>query len=95
MTRRRNRHNKKTGGIKALMLTASVIATIGGARLLELQEPGQASTDSQSVTIVQPATNTSLDRLAPPGGKTTVELKPIPQVVIPRLNPVARARSSM
>jgi hypothetical protein len=95
MTKRRNRHHRKTGGIKALMLTASVIATIGGAHLLELQEPGQASTDAQSITIVEPATNSTLNTLAQPSGKTTIDLKPIPQVVVPRLHPVARARSSM
>lgn len=90
MTKRRSRSHRKTGGLKALLLTASVIATIGGARLLDLQEPVQAGNGSQSITIVEPATSP----LTQSGRKTTVELKPIPQVVVPLLNPVARAQSS-
>jgi len=95
MTSRMNRHRKNSGGLKALLLAASVIATVGGARLLELQEPVGLKASSQTVTVVEPEFNSSVGRLPQSGSKTTLELKPIPQVVVPRFNPVARAHSSM
>ena len=94
MTKQSNRRRKKSGGLKALLFTASAIATIGGARLLELQEPGQLNNSTQEVTVVEPATNSRSSALPPSNQSTTLELKPIPQAVVPRFNPVARTRSS-
>jgi hypothetical protein len=94
MTKRRNRRHKNTGGIKALLFTASVIATIGGARLLELQDPGQATNGSPGTTIVEPAANSSFNAPSQSGRAVTLDLKPITQAVVPRFNPVARAHSS-
>lgn len=95
MTKRRNRPHKNTGGLKALLLTASVMATLGGARLLGLQEPVAVSSGAQTITIVEPATNASFTLLPQSGRKTTIELQPIPQAVVPNLRPIARAHSSM
>jgi hypothetical protein len=95
MTRRRNRRHRKNGGLKALLFTASAIATIGGARLLELQEPVQVNNGYETIIITEPAANASANGLEEPGRKMTIELKPIPQVAVPHVSPVARAQSSM
>jgi hypothetical protein len=93
MTKRTKRHGKKRDGLTLLLLSASAIATFGGARLLELQEPAAANAGSQSLTQSQPTeasfTAQQTSRIS------TIELQPIPQAAVPRFNPVARARSSM
>jgi len=95
MTKRTNRRRRNAGGLKALLLSASVIATIGGARLLELQEPPNASADSPAVSIVEPRTESPVAALPPTGRTTTLDLQPIPQAAVARFNPVARSHSSM
>jgi hypothetical protein len=95
MTKRTNRRRRNSGGLKALLLSASVIATIGGARLLDLQEPAQASASTQAVSIVEPETSAPPAALPRAGRTATLDLKPIPQAAIPRFNPVARSHSSM
>lgn len=95
MIKRKNQHHRKTGRLKLLLLTASVIATIGGARLLDLQETVEANTSTQTITIVDPAVGSAFSTAPQSNRKMAIELRPIPQVVAPHLNPVARARSSM
>jgi hypothetical protein len=97
MTKRSTRHNKQVGKLKALILTGSVIATLAGTRLLALQEPAKAEvpfSTTESITVVVPAVSSSSVPLPPTDRGTRVELKAIPQVVQPQLNPVARTQSS-
>ena len=97
MTKRTGRTGQQTGALKAVLLTGSVIATLAGTRLLALQEPVAADTPAatnESVTVVIPENTASSIPLPPTMRGTQVELKPIPQVVQPKINPVARTRSS-
>jgi hypothetical protein len=97
MTKKGRRLNQQTGKLKALLLTGSMIATLVGVQLLPLQEPAATELPvsiHESVTIVVPADETSTIPLPPGSRGTQVELKPIPQVVQPQINPVARTRSS-
>lgn len=97
MTKQSARPNQQVGALKALLLTGSVIATLAGTRLLALQEPAAADTPAvtnESVTVVVPDSTASSIPLPPTMRGTQVELKPIPQVVQPKINPVARTRSS-
>jgi hypothetical protein len=99
MTRRTNKHhNKHVGGLTAFLLTGSVIATFAGARLLALQEPVDSNAVPQPATIVEQvgqAENSPVLTLPQSGRDTTIQLKPIPQVVSPRFNIVTRSHSSM
>lgn len=97
MTKRNSRVSQQTGTLKAILLTGSVMATLVGTRLLAQQEQAVADVPaaaSESVTVVVPNSTTSSVPLPPTLNGTQVELKPIPQVVQPRINPVARTRSS-
>ncbi|MGD2079091.1 MAG: hypothetical protein PVH18_11960 [Chloroflexota bacterium] len=95
MTKRRRRRRTNTGGLKALLLTASVIATIGGARLLALEEAAQSNPNPEDITIVEPASEPVARTVRRSDGRITLDLKPIPQAVVPRINPIASAHSSM
>lgn len=93
-----SRPQQQTGMLKALLLTGSIIATLGGARLLALQEGGQtetAVTSPVAVTIVTvpPADNMNI-AMPPTGRGVQLELPPIPQAVKPQIQPVTRTRSS-
>jgi hypothetical protein len=97
MTKKGKRPNQQTGKLKALLLTGSVIATLAGVRLLPLQEQAVAEAPVsvyEPVTIIVPSVETSTIPLPPGKRGTQVELKPIPQVVQPQINPVARTQSS-
>jgi hypothetical protein len=97
MTRKTSRVSQQTGTLKAILLTGSVMATLAGTRLLALQEPVAADTPAatnESATVVVPENTASSIPLPPTMRGTQVELKPIPQVVQPKINPVARTRSS-
>jgi hypothetical protein len=97
MTKQSARPNQQVGALKALLLTGSVIATLAGTRLLALQEPAETETSisaAESITVVVPAAESSSIPLPPTMRGAQIELKPIPQVVQPQINPVARTRSS-
>jgi hypothetical protein len=94
MTRRAGRAKHNSGGLKALLLTASVMATFAGARLLALQEPVDAVTATETAMVSGPADSLSAVPLPQSGRGTKIELKPIPQAAQPRLNPIVRTRSS-
>lgn len=97
MTKRTTRHNKQVGRLKALLFTGSVIATLAGTRLLALQEPVKTEapfSTTESVMVVVPAGGTSSVPLPGTNRGKKIELKPIPQVIQPQLNPVARTQSS-
>lgn len=97
MTKRNSHTGQQTGALKAVLLTGSVIATLAGTRLLALQETAAAdipAATNQSTTVVVPDNTASSIPLPPTMRGTQVELKPIPQVVQPKINPVARTRSS-
>lgn len=97
MTKKSARPNQQVGVLKALLLTGSVVATLAGTRLLALQEPVETETPvstAENVTVVVPAAELTTIPLPPTMRGTQVELKPIPQVVQPQINPVARTRSS-
>lgn len=99
MTRRTNKHsNKQIGGMTAFLLTGSVIATFAGARLLALQEPVDTNQVAQPAAIVeqvQGVESSPVVTLPQSGRGSTIQLKPIPQVVSPRFNIVTRSRSSI
>jgi hypothetical protein len=95
-TKHRPRANQQIGTLRALILTGSVIATLVGTRLLALQEtarPESHDSGTESVTIAVPAESSSISLPTIIRG-AQIELKPIPQVVRPQLNPIARTRSS-
>jgi hypothetical protein len=97
MTKQSARPNQQVGALKALLLTGSVVATLAGTRLLALQEPTMTdvpATVNESTTVVVPESSASSIPLPSTMRGTEVELKPIPQVVQPQINPVARTRSS-
>jgi hypothetical protein len=96
-TTKRRRPNTHTGNLKAFLLAGSAIATIAGTQLLPLQDGGTAEAPaptSDPVTVVVPVGEASSIDLPPGERRTQVELKPIPQVVEPEIQPVARTRSS-
>jgi len=95
MSRHTGQPNRKSGDLRALLLTASVIATLAGARLLALQEPVAASANTEPVMLVEPVPAPPSSVLIQPNQQQSiVELKPIPQVAQPRLDPIVRSRSS-
>lgn len=97
MTKRTGRTSQRINTIKALLLAGSVMATLAGTRILALQEPLETNSPvavSEAVTVVVPAAELTGIPLPPTTRKTKIELVPIPEVVRPKLNPVARTRSS-
>ena len=93
-----SRPQQQTGMLKALLLTGSIIATMGGARLLALQEGGQAETAvtppvAATIVTVPPADNLNI-AMPPTGRGVQLKLSPIPQAVNPQIQPVTRTRSS-
>lgn len=97
MTKQSTRPNQQVGALKALLLTGSVIAALAGTRLLALQEPAATEVPvavTESITVVVPAAEATAIPLPPTSRGTKIELQPIPQVVQPQINPVARTRSS-
>ena len=96
-TTRGGRPNQHTGKLKVLLLTGSVIATIAGTQLLPMQDGVTAEAvgaTSEPVTIVVPVDADASIPLPPGERRTQVELEPIPQVVQPDIQPVARSQSS-
>ena len=103
-TKRTAKPGQQTGSLKALLLTGSVLATLAGARLLNLADIATAETAvSPPITISVPAQATTITIPAeagitvplPPNERgVQIELAPIPQVVQPQIQPVTRTRSS-
>lgn len=91
MTKRATGQEWQTGGLKAIVLTGSVVATLAGARLLALQEQVAAAQPDAGQVLV-PVGN--IASMPPASLGVELNLSPIPQVVQPRLNPIARSRSS-
>ncbi len=94
MTRRGDRPNRQVGRLKMLLVTASVMATLAGARLLAGQEPVDTGISGETIMLAEPDANSSVIFLPQSSRGTKLELKPIPQVVQPRLNPIVRTQSS-
>jgi hypothetical protein len=96
-TNRKGRANQQTGTLKTFLVVGSLVATLAGTRLLAAQDtavPQTAVPTTQTITVVVPASNSSTLPLPPTDRGTQIELKQIPQVVQPQIQPVARARSS-
>lgn len=96
-TTRRRRHNQYTGKLTAFLLTGSVIATAAGTQILPLQDAAKDENPvatTEPVTVIVPADDSSSITLPPGERRTQIEMKPIPQVIQPRLRPLARSRSS-
>ena len=95
-----NRPTKKglqTGVLKTFLVVGSLLATLGGTRLLAAQDTAVSTTAvpaDEAVIVVVPAESSSALPLPPTSRGTQIELKQIPQVVQPQIKPVARARSS-
>lgn len=90
-------NNRQAGALKMLLLTGSMIATLAGTRLLAWQEAAAIEipvSTTESVTVTMPAVEASSIPLPPTNRGTQIELKPIPQAVLPQIKPVARTRSS-
>jgi hypothetical protein len=83
--------------LKIALVTGSLIATLAGSVVLGRQEALAAVTTSPtnpSITVQAPANEPAAIQLPPNSRQTQVQLQPIPQVVQPRINPIARTRSS-
>ncbi|KAA3663248.1 MAG: hypothetical protein DWQ04_11205 [Chloroflexi bacterium] len=102
-TRRSSRKQQQWGGLQAVLVVGSLVATLAGTRLLSLQEPVETAVSAdamQTVSVQEPTvvivpTDSSLLPLPPDGARgVQVELKPIAQAVTPDIQPVARASSS-
>ena len=103
-TNRQGRSNQQTGMLKTFLVAGSLVATLAGTRLLAAQDTAVSTTAvpaDAAITVVVPAdnsaaatTSTSTLPLPPTSGGTQIQLKAIPQVVQPQIQPVARARSS-
>jgi len=105
-TNRSARTNQQTGALKTFLVVGSLVATLAGTRLLAARDTVVMETAvpaDASVTVVVPADNSAAATtstsdntlpLPPTGGGTQIELKAIPQVVQPQIQPVARASSS-
>ena len=93
------RQGQQTGTLKTALVVGSLVATLAGTRLLAAQDtavPETAVSTDAAVTVVVPVESgsTSTLPLPPTSRGTQVELKAIPQVVQPQIQPVVRARSS-
>lgn len=103
-TNRQGRANQQTGMLKTFLVAGSLVATLAGTRLLAAQDTAVSTTAvpaDAAVTVMIPAANSttvtsssSALPLPPTSGGAQVELKAIPQVVQPQIQPVASARSS-
>jgi hypothetical protein len=97
MTKQSGRTRQQFAMLKTAILTGSLVATLAGTYLLGQQEPVETMTPfstNESVTVIVPADETAAMQLPPNGRSMQIQLRPIPQVVQPRMNPVARTRSS-
>lgn len=97
MTKRAGRPRQQLAMLKAALLTGSLVATLAGTYLLGQQEPLETATpisNGESITVTMPVDGAAALQLPSNGRGMQIELKPIPQVVQPRINPVARTRSS-
>jgi hypothetical protein len=91
------RPKRKTGQLKMLLLTSSLVATLAGTHLLDIKEalqPAEALVENNLITMVEHAAQVSTDLLPPTSGRQQIVQMRIPQVVQPRIRPVARSRSS-
>ncbi len=97
MAKRPGKHARLIKRIKALVLTASVMATFTGTRLLSQEEnvpPATAATQPESIMIVIPSGDGRAFLLPQSALGSRLQLDSIPQSVRPRINPVARSQSS-
>jgi hypothetical protein len=97
MTKRSGRAREQFTMLKAALLTGSLVATLAGTYLLGRQEPVETATTvstNEFVTVMMPVDESSAIQLPLNGRGVQIQLKPIAQVVQPRINPVARTRSS-
>ena len=97
MTKPSGRPGQQLAMLKAALLTGSLVATLAGTYLLGQQEPAETATTNsskESITVIVPLEETAAVQLPANGRGMQIRLKPIPQVVQPRINPVARTRSS-
>jgi len=102
-TNRSERSKQQTGTLKTFLVVGSLVATLAGTRLLAAQDTAVIETAvpvDASITVVVPAENSAATTgtnslpLPPTSRGTQIELKAIPQVVQPQIQPVVRARSS-
>lgn len=93
MTSKQRPRTQPVRTLQALLLTAGVVATLAGTRMLAAQNPAtpaiETTTMESTLTTDSAAALPDSDRADSP-----LSLQPIPQAVQPRLNPVARTRSS-
>ena len=96
-TKRTARSGQQGGLLKTFLVVGSLVATLAGTRLLAAQDSvvAEATVPANApVTVVVPASGSTDLPLPPTSRGTQIELKQIPQVVQPQIQPVARARSS-
>jgi hypothetical protein len=85
--------------LKMALLTGSLIATLAGTYVLGQQEPLETATTvsinhNQPAMVLTSADGPTTMQLPPDGRGVQIQLQPIPQAVQPKINPVARTRSS-
>jgi hypothetical protein len=96
-TNQKRRVGQQTGMLKTFLVVGSLAATLAGTRLLAAQETAVVATAvpaTESIVVVVPADNNAALPLPPTNRGAQIELKQIPQVVQPQIQPVARTRSS-
>lgn len=97
MRKRPSKHARLIKRLKALVLTASFMATFAGTRRLSQGENDPSAigvAQPESIVFVIPAGDGSVFLLPESARRQRLQLDPIPQAVRPRMNPVARSQSS-
>ena len=96
-TKQTRRPKRKTGSLKVLLLSSSLIATLAGTQFLNIKEalqPVAVLAENNTVPLVEPEPQAVTILMPPTNGRQQIVQRQIPQVVQPRIRPVARARSS-
>ena len=91
------RKKQQYGVLKVAVMTGSLVATLAGTYILGLHEPVDAQAAAPTVQPAAqavPANEPTRIQLPPNGRSRQLSLQPIPQVVQPRIRPIARSRSS-
>ena len=95
-TKQSRKPKRKTGSLKMLLLTSSLVATMTGTHLLNIKEalqPANVLAENNVPALVESAPAVTTIIMPPSGGRQQI-VKQIPQVVRPRIRSVARSRSS-
>ncbi len=94
---RTRRPKRSTGGLKILLLASSVLTSLAGTQLLNIQaalQPAAAVADTQVTAPAPQEPQFELVVVASADGRQQVALRQIQQTGQPQMRPIARSRSS-